>query len=139
MPAWDVGAVSGLLELAERCEAATEGGFDLNKEILKALGYTWRGMGYWFHDDSHQWLGCTQFTLSIDAALTLVPEGLWHEIKGPRRYLNIPSPVPNYWSAHLSAFDHTGDRMGWGATPALAICAAALRALTYAPVRKEKV
>ncbi|NML11287.1 hypothetical protein HHL08_14220 [Sphingobium sp. AR-3-1] len=68
------------------------------------------------------------YTASIDAAMTLVPPDSWHEIKGPRKYLNIPSPVPNYWSAHLARWNHEGDAMGWGATPALALTAAALRA-----------
>jgi hypothetical protein len=71
----------GVLELAARCEAATEGGFDLDKAILSALGYAWRGMGYWFHDDSHQWKGPTQVTQSIDAALALVPEDMRDEIE----------------------------------------------------------
>lgn len=64
----------------------------------------------------------------LDAAMMLVPEG-WHiEIKGPRKYLNIPSPVPNYWSANVETWSHEVQKMGWGATPALALCAAIARA-----------
>ena len=62
---------------------------------------------------------------SLDAAVTLVPEGAWVELSGPRKYLNIPTSVPNHWRAAV------GDRhrVGWAATPAAALTAAALRAL----------
>lgn len=68
------------------------------------------------------------YLASLDAAMSLVPEGMWHEIKGPRRYLNIPTASPNYWSARLEAWDAGAEGMGWGATPAIALCAAALKA-----------
>ena len=64
-----------LVALAVACEKADVGSFDLNKAILATLGYTWRGMAYWFRDDSHSWIGSTNFTGAIDSALTLVPEG----------------------------------------------------------------
>ncbi len=70
-------------------------------------------------------------TQSIDAALTLVPKDSWIEIKGPRKYLNIPTPVPAAWSAEVSRWDHEGQGVGWAATPALALCAAALKARAY--------
>ena len=54
------------------------------------------------------------FTASIDAALTLVPEGMQWSIKNQRS----PKSV-----AQVGAF-HEGS----AATPALALCAAALRA-----------
>lgn len=62
-------------ELIERLEQATEGGLTLDKAILAELGFTWRGMDYWHHDNKTMWKGSTHFTSSIDAALTLVPEG----------------------------------------------------------------
>ena len=69
-----------------------------------------------------------QFTGSIDAAMTLVPEGWYIELKGPRAYLHLPVNSPNYWSAHMSSFNYENMATGWGATPSLAICIAALRA-----------
>jgi len=68
------------------------------------------------------------YETSLDAALTLVPEGLYIELHGPRYSINIPSPVPNFWSANLESFNHERQRKGWGATAALSVCAAALRA-----------
>lgn len=70
-----------------------------------------------------------KLTSSLDAAVTLVPEGAWRETNGPRRYLNIPTPVPNYWHCEISLWKPTyGDFHGWAATEAMAICAASLRA-----------
>lgn len=65
-----------------------------------------------------------RLTASLDAALALVERvrpGSWIELTGPRKYLNIPSPVPNYWRAECGA-------IGWGASPALALLAALLTA-----------
>ena len=69
-----------------------------------------------------------RYTGLQEAALALLNlDDSWLELKGPRRYLNIPTPVPNYWSASVSRWNHEGQVMGWGANPALALCAAALR------------
>lgn len=63
-------------------------------------------------------------TASIDAAYALVggvrPDA-YIELSGPRKYLHIPTPVPNYWRAALWA-DNSSE--GWGDTPALALVAA---------------
>jgi hypothetical protein len=59
-----------LLALAEKVEKAEAGSLTLDKEILAALGYPWRGRGY----NSHQWMGSACLTASIDAALTLADE-----------------------------------------------------------------
>ena len=70
------------------------------------------------------------YTTSLDAALPWERECYW-EISGPRKYLNIPSPVPNYWRAicrrEVKAL-YWKDYEGWGATEALARRIAALRA-----------
>jgi hypothetical protein len=110
-----------LLALAARVEAATEGGLALNKAILLALGYSWRGMAYWHSDDKRMWTGPTTFTTSLDAAASLVPEG-WafcvdsndggYATVFPRRELGY-LPTDPYADA---------------ATPALALTAACLRA-----------
>lgn len=69
------------------------------------------------------------YTASIDSAMSLVGSDTWVEIKGPRKYLNIPTPVPNVWSANVSRWNHEGQATGWGATPALALTSASLRAI----------
>lgn len=74
-----------------------------------------------------------KFTGSLDAASTLVPDGAWKEVSGPRRYLNIPSPSPNYWHCAISVWKPFGlagtsstDAHGWGATEPLSIVDARL-------------
>jgi hypothetical protein len=104
--------VSTLLELAERCER--EGpSQELDISICDAIDIAWDGRA---------------FSSSLDAAVSLVPEGAWRETNGPRRYLNIPSPVPNYWHTEVTTWDPTRMSHGWAATEAMSICAAALRA-----------
>jgi hypothetical protein len=76
-------------------------------------------------DDAADFLSAPRYTASLDAALALVPERLFLCLDGPRKYLNIPTPVPNYWRACLG---YSPELRGWGATPALALCAAALKA-----------
>jgi hypothetical protein len=74
----------------------------------------------------------TYYTASLDAALALVERvlpGSYVELSGPRKYLHIPTPVPNRWKAYIATFNHDGDKTGWAATPALALLAALLRAL----------
>lgn len=67
------------------------------------------------------------YTSSVDAALTLVPEKSWVDLSGPRQYLHIPTPSPNFWKAVVDTWRDVA-QFGWGATPALALCIAALRA-----------
>ena len=65
------------------------------------------------------------YTTSIDAALTLVPEGYAYTIYGgdPNRKDSASlGRIPN--PGELMADDYVGE----GATPALALCAAALKA-----------
>lgn len=61
-----------LLALADRVERE-EPGFAMNKEILRVLGFTWRGMAYWSADDKNMWTKPIDFTTSLDAAASLVP------------------------------------------------------------------
>lgn len=63
-----------------------------------------------------------------DAAMMLIGPDRWLEFKGPRKYLNIPTPVPAAWSAHIAKWNHDGDVTGWGETLAEAIAAACLKA-----------
>lgn len=104
-----------LLALAARCERG-EPSNKLGAAIARACG--WKG-----HPVPDN------FVRSLDAAVKLVPKGAWRETNGPRRYLNIPSPVPNYWHTNITVWEPTlKDVHGWAETEALSICAAALRA-----------
>lgn len=63
-----------------------------------------------------------------DAAMMLIGPDRWLEFKGPRKYLNIPTPVPAAWSANIARWNHEGDVTGWGDTLAEAIAQACLKA-----------
>lgn len=124
--------MSDLLELAARCEAAVGQDDLLDAEIMVAIksetfftarvymvgtramsgagpDADWRNATVFFKE--------TRFTASIDAAMTLVGGNFWrvedHELAGPCALV--------------------GDQEGYAATPALALCAAALRARTSLP------
>lgn len=142
--------MSALLDLAERCEKTEGPDRELDAAIYAHLnpplppaendlepppGFGCDGFladQFWgFH-----------YTASIDAALTLVPEG-WQVAAIEQDWRTrlwraqlIPTPSPGL----IAAFDE-GRTVGWGtadsaesglatvATPAFALCAAALRAL----------
>jgi hypothetical protein len=99
-----------LLELAGRCERATGPDRELDTEIGKAV-------------EAEPFAICdygnvpvfASFTASLDAAMTLVPEGLkW----------GIGNPQDGYSYATMGNLP----RAVRAATPALALCAASLRA-----------
>ena len=117
---------SELLKLAERVEALSGPDFYVNKSILAALGYTWRGMAYWSADNTHVWPGRTAFTALLDAAMTLVPEGWGFRVEsegdGSR-----PCSASIYKPADCC--NELVINCDYATTPALALCAAALRAL----------
>ena len=97
--------MSALLELAERCEAATGPDWELDGEIHRVRGLN-------LHASQ------ISYTASVDAALSLVLEGsCWRIVGWPKA-----TTTPRYGALVEGARD------SFGATPALAICAAALRA-----------
>jgi hypothetical protein len=129
-----------LLALAERCEQAAGPDRALDAEILCAIH------GFTIHKDSNPangyfafWEGepeksrCVnssswdRLTGSLDAAVTLVPEGYyWQAANGKRRH-SEPQACADLFVAHgpnRGDMSFTAD----AATPALALCAAALRA-----------
>lgn len=82
---------------------------------------------YEFHDPE-------RYTASLDAAIALcdrVLPGNYREITGPRKYLNIPTPVPGKFRAQLTtdAGIKSYRSIGWGETEAIALLLATLRAL----------
>jgi hypothetical protein len=104
-----------LRALAERVQGLDGPDRETDKAILLALGYSWRGMAYWFRDDSHAWNGASDFTASLDAAMTLVPENVSFQVT--RR---VPTEG---CCADIDMEFHAG-----ATTPALALTAAALLA-----------
>lgn len=125
--------MSKLLELAERCERATGPDREMDAAIATALGFapagaelrdgslswkkpaqTERGFNYW------KWYvhRAATYTASLDAAMTLVPEGHNWAVESD-------SDGVGAWCYDKNAHN-TGPQIA--ATPALALTVAALRA-----------
>jgi hypothetical protein len=102
------------LELAERCGQAAGPDNWLSADI---------GVAFNIHGDK-----CPHYTASLDAAMTLVPEGWdWSAVRDRGDYsAQVYEPV---WSAlqHGAASAYKTGIIE-ASTPALALCAAALRA-----------
>jgi hypothetical protein len=117
--------MSKLLELAERCEKAEGPDRELDAEILDVLqNQSW---DWWEELDPKWWArGAFTPTASLDAAMTLVPEG-W-------RTAMVSEPeTDGKWHWRLGPkVDHRlygrGGRDGFAITSPLALCAAALKA-----------
>lgn len=127
-----------LEELACRVEGLNGPSREVDAEIAKALDLPHGQKGGWYANDSgDHWvvMECAgRFTASLDAAMTLIPEGerRW----SMDRHLN-GDPLFGEYQARialdLAADDPeelSGQGIGDGATPALALTAAALRART---------
>jgi hypothetical protein len=108
---------AGLLAVIDELERATEPSRYLDNAIRLATNN-----GCAFGDDP-------RFTASLDAAMTLVPED-----RGPLRFFSLEHDAHD-GARWIARFDSAGDECGHGQTiygegntPALALCAAALRA-----------
>ncbi len=130
-----------LVRLAERCEAAKsrwEGaGVTLSADIARALGGEaehqargWRVRAVpgvtWM--DARRWCALPDWAGSCDDALSLVEQKL------PRWgvQLDVPRGDRQRWTAFLTrAAPDEGGVRSRAATPALALCAALLRALSH--------
>lgn len=119
---------SALLQLAGRCEAATGPDREMDADIVQALGLAphWVcgriGFGqFQAPDPRDQSWSSPAFTASLDAAMTLVPEGWWiatlaQNRHGERTTVTLYNDEIEYADCRSAP------------TPALALCAAALRA-----------
>jgi hypothetical protein len=110
--------MSELTDLAARVEAATGADRELDALIADAIG-----KGSWYASGNPAW----KFTASLDAAMMLVPEGYAYGVG------NINPSLPpkcrcNAWV--MPPPYKIGADIRTGATPALALTAAALRALS---------
>jgi hypothetical protein len=109
-----------LLELAERCEKATGPDRELDLAIARAsYGHGFPIFGERVNYDPALWLErYGPITASLDAAMTLVPEGMvWFVEAYPGDHSEAAVRWPYYDADERRA-----------ATPALALCAAALKA-----------
>ena len=118
-----------MTDIIERLEAATEGSRELDSACGDAIGWTrWASL-----ED------CPHYTTSIDAALTLLDEN-WAWIIS--KVIDLVAMRQGY-TAVIECLDGTGDverpmqirkaAEVVAATPALALCIAALKAKTTLP------
>ena len=128
------------MDLIKRLEAAEEGSRELDMHIAIAAGFKERGVPISEFLDSNRavtsgeltayqvvghW-GFPHYTTSIDAALTLVPEG-WHVAslhEGTYGGAWFAAIVPNGWLTSVRAVQCRTSP----SAPALALCIAALKA-----------
>ena len=61
-------------DLIAKLEALDGPDREVDRAILAWLGFSWRGMNYWHHDNKTMWPNSAQtnFTASLDAAVALV-------------------------------------------------------------------
>jgi hypothetical protein len=126
VPAVPVAGVGASLALLiEQLEKVSEGFSLLDKAIATACNVPWSP------DEDGNFGGYgilprrCHFTRSLDAALTLVPEGYSGNVffgVGPLQIANVNCHVAG------PGVDISEDHVGIAATPALALCVAALRA-----------
>jgi len=123
-----------MLELADACEKATGPDRELDARIACAVKF--RDLRPARPDDfdgkygfspgnikvETGFLMADRYTASIDAALTLVPDGYEWLLEGEETERHYP-PSPWLYKAEVGSI-----ATGEGSTPALALCAAALRA-----------
>lgn len=122
-----------LLAVAERCEKAGEGSRELDAGIYHALNPGIQVFGDHAIDRFGFGKAVPHYTTSLDAAMTLVPERYAIENLSWWPFVANGYEGQRMCSITLLAVDHrgfgTGDRYkSKASTPALALCAAALRA-----------
>ncbi len=128
------GSAPSIPSVVERLERARDGSVELDCYIAAAIG--WVGVeleGRIVRWRDHRGIEHNQvppYTSLIDAGLPVDLQACW-EITGPRKYLNIPTTVPNYWRAEITFghFPNHRRETSWAATEALARRAAELKAL----------
>ena len=112
-----------LEELAERLERASGPDRELDAQIGRYAAAEFLG-----HVPDAPQYGCQPFTASIDAAMSLVPEGWAYKIG--RNWCELWPMSPEV-SDEDWPDDWDDDRQHFGKTPALALAAASLRARSH--------
>lgn len=118
--------MSVIEELAVRCEAATGADVYLNEDILRALGWT-EIANVPFTPDGHRAREIPNYTASLDDAMTLAPSTSLVLI---RELWNEDCTTKSGFASihHYANGMYVAESNGCAATPALSLCAAALRA-----------
>lgn len=117
-----------LLKLAERCEKATGPDREIDGDIqieIDPLCHSVTAADI-FSESGHYVGRLLAYTASLDAAMTLVPEGFEFAVGSGRRAA-MSETMKRPWG-NVFAPDDIGSPADNAATPALALCAAALRA-----------
>lgn len=126
-----------LTELAERCEAATGHDQALDMVIASLCHEHGEGLSHWSYDQWAEQIEVNPFTTwvpaytaSVDAALTLVPEGWWIQFLGQCLLDNGHSGWRARIETQADQVEAPQNSLGlfYAKTAALAICDAALRA-----------
>jgi hypothetical protein len=119
--------MSDMIELAVRCEAANALDVPvlkaLNFDILCALGWTSDDRDAYRPDGSRAPFGVPGYVMSLDDAMTLLDDEWGYEQRRPSGNMGM-----KHWALIWWVPDFPGKAQGKGATPALALTAAALRA-----------
>ena len=113
-----------LIALAERVEKLEGPDAKVNADILRALGWTEHGFVA-FTPSGHKAMVIPDYLGSIDAAMLLVPEG-W-EWQADTLTMGAERDKHAWFRLHRP--DYGEQFEAEAATPALALCAAALRAI----------
>lgn len=115
--------MSNIAALIARLEKATGPDYRLSQDIGEAINlpghYRYEHPG----SENQSW---KNYTASLDAAMTLVPEGVSFAV-GKGIETELGGSATDYAWCGSKAVPHEGP-YAWAATPALALCAAALRA-----------
>lgn len=115
-----------MTDLIKRLEAATGGSWTLDYEIARELQWRFSEKeefkefgSFWWDAMTDEWRQLPWWTTSIDAALTLVPEGWLMQLSG--------QATEDGWGCRLTHMNK-GEAMRLASSPALALCLAALKA-----------
>ena len=112
--------MSSLNELVTRLEKAQEGDRKLDRDIFLLVTPDWLERGIELCDAT-----IPHYTTSIDAALTLVPEGWgWHVSKFPLPRAELAEPIETKFGPGIGI----RQQVFTAKTPALALVIACLRA-----------
>lgn len=106
-------------ELIAALEKAEGPSRELNRGIAISLGWAFDGNG-WQEPDGTRHSGIDEYTSSLDAAMTLVPEGAWWD---------LCAPYGESKEARGAVYPNGGDQISARHRhPAIALCIAALMA-----------
>lgn len=118
--------MSDLNNLADRVEALDGPSREVDREVFDAVtgGVFGPENAKFWHSASWSERQANAFTASLDAAMSLVPEG-WHT----GAYHQGPSGQPHHWILRTIRDQIYVEREAKATTPALALVAASLRAI----------